>query len=158
MPLKNENTIAAELRTLGYREIAAFDEDATDGEALAYYENSQIENAVVYRNKISGRVGNLFEKHDVRITLHGREISSSCTCQSERKICLHAISLLYGWVNDAPDFLNFANVLEDIATLEKSELLDIVANIIQQQPYMADIFIARKKLDWDEIDPEPLLR
>ncbi|MBN1481368.1 hypothetical protein EH223_03250 [candidate division KSB1 bacterium] len=155
MPLENDATIAAELKSLGYRNIAAFDEEATGGEAWAYYENSQIENAVVYRNKISGRVGNFFEKYDVRLTLHGQEISSTCTCGSGQHICRHAITLLYGWVNDAADFVNLEDVLIDIAKLDKAHLLNIVANIIQQQPHMADIFLARKKLDWDEIDPEP---
>lgn len=156
MPLENDMTIAAELRNLGYQNITAFDEEATDGEAWAYYENSQIENAVVFHNKISGRVGNYFEKYDVRLTLHGREISSSCTCASDQNLCLHAIALLYGWVNDAADFVNLASVLIDIAKLDKAQLMNIVANIIQQQPHMADIFLARKKLDWDEIDPDPV--
>jgi hypothetical protein len=156
MPLKDDATIAAELRNLGYEQIAAFDADATNGEALLYYENSQVDNAVVYRNKISGRVGNFIEKFDVRLTLHGREISSSCSCDSSRKICQHAIALLYSWVNDASDFVNISNVLVDIAKLEKSQLLDIVVNIIQQQPHMADVFLAPKKPDWDEIDPDPM--
>jgi len=155
MPLKNNATIAVELQELGYEQVAAFDAEVTDGEALSYYENSQIENAVVYRNKISGRVGNFFENYDVRMTLHGQEMSSTCSCESERKICMHAIALLYAWVNDAPDFLNISSVLADIEKMDKATLMDIVANIIQQQPHMADIFLARKKLDWDEIDLDP---
>ncbi len=156
MPLENDDTIADELKKIGYEQIAVFDADATDGEALSYYENSQVENAVVYRNKISGRVGNFFEKYDVRITLHEQEIISTCTCDSGSELCVHAIALLYGWVNDAPDFLNIANVLNDLKKMDKAKLLEIVANIIQQQPHMAEIFLARKKLDWDEIDLDPI--
>ena len=156
MPLENDDTISKELRTLGYEQVAAFDEEVAQGEALAFYENSQIENAIVYRNKISGRVGNFIENYKVRLTLHGNEITNACTCESNRKICVHAIALLYGWINDAADFMNLSHVLADIEKIEKSRLLDIVANIIQQQPHMADVFLARKKLDWDEIDPEPV--
>lgn len=155
MPLENDATIAVELKNLGYDQITAFDEDMTDGESLAYYENSQVENAVVYRNKISGRVGNFFEKYDVRLTLHGREISSTCTCDNGTEICMHAIALLYAWVSDAPDFLNISDVLADLEKLDKNTLIEIVANILQQQPHMADVFLARKKLDWDEIDLDP---
>ena len=133
MPLENDDSISAELQSLGYAQIAAFDEEATEGEALLFYENSQIENAVVYKNKLSGRVGNFFENYEVRLELHGNEITSTCTCDSERKICLHAIALLYGWINDAADFMNLSHVLADIKKIDKSRLMDIVANIIQQQ-------------------------
>ncbi|MBN1560185.1 hypothetical protein JW998_08040 [candidate division KSB1 bacterium] len=157
MPLEDDETISIELRNLGYAQIAAFDQQATDGEALIFYENSQIENAVVYRNKLSGRVGNYLENYDVRIELHGNEITNICTCGSDRKICTHAIALLYGWINDAADFMNLSHVLADIRKVAKSQLMDIVANIIQQQPHMANAFLARKKMDWDEIDPEPFV-
>jgi hypothetical protein len=157
MPLEQNDTIADELKKLGYEQVSAFDAEATDGEALSYYENSQVENAIVYRNKISGRVGNFFEKYDVRMALHGQEISSSCTCEKSPDICMHAIALLYTWVSDASDFLNISDVLADLEKMEKDKLLEIVANIIQQQPHMADVFLARKKLDWDEIDLDPEL-
>ena len=156
MMLENDTTISTELKKLGYEQIAVFDEEATDGEALSFYENSQIENAVVYRNKISGRVGNFIEGYDVRLAVHANEITAACTCESERKMCMHAVALLYGWVNDADDFMNLSNVLTDIKKMKKSQLLDIVANIIQQQPHMADVFLAKKKLDWDEIDLDPV--
>ncbi|MBN1465898.1 SWIM zinc finger family protein [candidate division KSB1 bacterium] len=152
MPLEDDDTVAVELKNLDYAQIAAFDQEAADGEALLFYENSQIENAVVYRNKLSGRIGNFFENYDVRIELHGKEITNSCTCSSERKICLHAIALLYGWINDADDFMNLSHVLADIEKIAKSQLMDIVTNILQRQPHMAALFLARKKLDWDEID------
>ncbi len=155
MPLEQNDTIVDELKNLGYEQVSAFDAEAADGEALSYYENSQVENAVVYRNKLSGRVGNFFEKYDVRLAMHGQEISSTCTCDKAPDICMHAIALLYAWVSDAPDFLNISDVLVDLEQMEKSKLLEIVANIIQQQPHMADVFLARKKLDWDEIDLDP---
>ena len=157
MPLENDKTISRELRQLSYEHIASFDDEATMGEALTYYENSNIDNAVVYRNKISGRVGNYFENFDVKIAIHDKEISSSCSCDSEQKVCMHVIALLYGWINDAQDFMNISTVLAEIQKMKKERLVDIVANMLQKQPHMADIFLARKKPDWDEIDPEPLV-
>ncbi len=156
MSIQNDTTINSELRNLGYQEIAAFDEEATHGEALAYFENSQIQDAVVFRNKLSGRVGNFFETFHVRLAIHGNEIACSCTCDSERKICMHAISLLYAWVNDGDDFINLAHVIKKLETFDKAHLLDIVSNILEQQPHMAQLFLQKKKIDWDEIDSDPL--
>ena len=155
MPLKEYPPIDAGLLELGYEQIAAFDEEATRGEALAFYENSQIENAVVLRNKISGSVGNYFENFQVKVVVAGNEISSTCECDNERKICRHAISLLYAWVNDAQDFLNIADVLREIEKMDRQRLVDVVGNIIQHEPHMAQVFLKKKEIDWDEIDPEP---
>lgn len=157
MLIENDSSISIELRNLGYPEIAAFDEEATHGEALGYYENSQIQDAVVFRNKLSGRVGNFFESFDVRLAIHGNEIACSCTCDSERKICMHAISLLYAWVNDGSDFTNLTHVISELENVEKSRLLEIVSNILQQQPHMAQQFLQKKNMDWDEIDRDPTL-
>ena len=85
MPLQDKSSKENSLQELGYDQIAAFDEEAAQGEALAYYDNSQIENAVVFRNKISGRVGNYFENYQVKVVVTGNEISSSCECDNERK-------------------------------------------------------------------------
>jgi len=155
MPDKNNSTIEKKLLELGYEQIAAFDEQVTLGEALAYYDNSQIENAVVFRNKLSGRVGNYFESYQVKITIYDNEISSTCECDNERKICRHAVALLYAWVNDSQDFLNIAEVLNQIEKMEKTRLVEIVANILQHEPHMAQLFLHNKEIDWDEIDQNP---
>ena len=156
MSAEKKNIFAKELQQLDYNQIAAFDEQATSGEALAFYDNSQIENAVVYQNRISGRVGNFIENYQVKVIVYGAEISSTCECDNERKICQHAIALLYGWVNDFEDFLNIDDVLRDIAKFEKKQLLEIVANILQHIPHLAPAFLKKKDLDWDEIDPDPV--
>jgi len=65
--------------------------------------------------------------------------------------------LLYSWVFDGNDFLNVANVLEEIDNLEKSRLMDIIKNMIRYNPNLVDIFLAKDKLDWDEIDSDPFI-
>jgi hypothetical protein len=149
-------SIAEELLNLNYDDIVVFDEAAAENEALPYYEQSQILDAVVFRNKLSARVGNFFESNRVRLAMHGKELSSRCTCDSEKQVCIHAVVLLYAWVNDAQDFMNLADVLAEIETLEKSRVIEIVANILQQQPHLAGDFLQKNKPDWDEIDPNPL--
>ena len=155
MHRESKNKYSKELHRLDYNQIAAFDAEVTSGEALAFYNNSQIENAVVYRNKISGRVGNFIENYQVKVVVHDLEISSTCECDNERKICLHAIALLYGWVNDYQDFLNIDDVLRDVERMDKKQLLGIVANILQHAPHLAPAFLKKDPLDWNEIDPDP---
>jgi len=155
MPYGKKQNFAKELQQLDYNQVAAFDEEATRGEALAFYDNCQIENAVVYRNKISGRVGNYIENYQVKVVVYGPEISSTCECDNERKICQHAIALLYGWVNDSEDFLNIDKVLCDIEKLDKKQLLEIVVNVLQHAPHLAPAFLKQKTLDWDEIELDP---
>lgn len=152
-----ENTmVAEELLSFKFDDVVVFDEEAAENEALPYYEQAQILDAVVFRNKLSARIGNYFESNRVRLAIHGKELSSRCTCDSEKQICIHALVLLYAWVNDAQDFMNLADVLAEIETLEKSRVIEIVANILQQQPHLAGDFLQKNKPDWDEIDPDPL--
>jgi uncharacterized Zn finger protein len=151
---EEKTTVAEELLNLKYNDIVVFDEAAAENEALPYYEQSQILDAVVFRNKLSARVGNYFESNRVRLAMHGKELSSRCTCDSEKQICIHAVALLYAWVNDAQDFMNLADVLAEIEMLEKSRVIEIVANILQQQPHLANDFLQKNKPDWDEIDQD----
>ena len=153
--MKRKETISEELRTLQLSDVEEFDQNATSGKTLEFYDNSQISSAMVYKNRISGVVGNFVEKHQVEITLHEREIVSSCTCSKSRRICKHAVALLYAWVNDGMDFTNVEQALHQIKKLPKEQLIDIVTNIIRQNPSAIDLFLAKDKPNWDEIDLEP---
>ena len=144
---------------LSYSEVAAFDQAVTSGEALNYYDNSQINRATVYKNKISGRVGNYFDFYDVLVTFHGSELVSSCTCaeSTEHNVCVHAIALLYGWVNDGGDFTNVADALNKISELPRERLEIIIKNILRRHPHLIDDFLDPDRAEWDEIDQDPTL-
>ena len=157
MFLKSDHAVADELLNLNLDDITAFDDETVNGEGEAYYEQSQIIDAVVYRNKLFARVGNYFESHRVRITMHGRELTVRCSCDDDKRFCVHAVALLYAWVNDAPDFMNLSDVLTEIAEMDKARIMEIVMNILQQQPHLAGEFLKKIKPDWDEIDPEPFI-
>lgn len=157
MFLKADHAVAVELLNLTFDDIASFDDETANGEGEAYYEQSQVIDAVVYRNKLFARVGNYFESHRVRVTMHGQELTARCTCDSDNRFCIHAITLLYAWVNDAPDFMNLSEVLTEIAEMDKARIMEIVVNILQQQPHLAGEFLKKIKPDWDEIDPEPFV-
>lgn len=153
--MKNDE-IYAELRNIELSDVQTLDRNATSGKTQDYYENSQISSAVVYRNRISGVVGNFVEMHQVEITLHENELAASCTCSNSRSVCKHAVALLYAWVNDGMEFTNVEQALHQIKKLKKEQLIDIVTNIIRQNPSAIELFLAKDKPDWDEIDLDPL--
>jgi hypothetical protein len=152
MASDERDRISVDLSELSYSQVRDLDKNAADGKALEYYESAQINGASVYRNKISGRVGNFFEEFVVELTVHGKEISSSCTCSQSREICRHAVALLYAWVNDGGDFMNIGRVLDEIETMDKIRLVEIISNIIRVNPRFADVFLAKHNPEWDEID------
>jgi hypothetical protein len=45
-------------------------------------------------------------------------------------------------------------VLQEVAKMDKSRLLEIVENIIKQNPGFAEVFLSQDKPEWDEIDLE----
>jgi len=140
---------------LTLEQVQALDQNVSQGKARQFYENAQITRATVYQNKVSGRVGNFFEQYDVQLTFHGREIASSCTCEESRKICIHAVALLYAWLNDGKEFLDVERVLGEIKKMKKDRLVEIVTNIIQNNPSLVEMFLSRHIPDWDEIDTDP---
>jgi hypothetical protein len=153
--MKLNETIAEELRSLQLSDVESLDQNVTSGKTFEFYEQSQISSAIVYKNRISGVVGNFVEMHQVEITMHDREIASLCTCSKSRKVCNHAVALLYAWVNDGMDFTNIEQALHRIKKLKKEQLIDIITNIIRQNPTTIDLFLAKNKPNWDEIDLDP---
>lgn len=155
--MKHTDKIVKELRSLQLSDVESLDQNVTSGKTYEFYGNSQLSSAIVYKNRLSGVVGNFVEMHQVEITLHEREIVSSCSCSKSREVCKHAVALLYSWVNDGSDFTNVEQVLHQIKKLKKEQLLDIITNIIRQNPKAIDLFLAKNKPNWDEIDLEPTL-
>ncbi len=142
-----------ELEELNCEHVAILDEETTEGAGWSAYESSQVIDATVYQNRLSGRVGNMVEQFEVQVAFREHEIATSCTCNSERKVCVHAVSLLYAWVNDREDFIDVADVLEELKTFDKVRLYEIIFNIIQANPHLVERFLKRPQKEWDEIDP-----
>jgi len=151
------DSISPELASLTFSQIQALDREATNGETFAYYESSQVSRATVYRNRISGIVGNFVEQFQVQITVHQQEISGYCSCGKSLHICKHVVALLYSWVNDGGDFLNVEHALSEIREMDRDRLIEVVSNIIRHDPQYLDLFFAKNKEEWDEIDPDPFL-
>lgn len=147
--------IVEELASLQLSDVESLDKNATSGTTQEFYQNSQITSAIIYHNRISGVVGNFVERHQVEITVHQKELVSSCTCSKSRPICKHAVALLYAWVNDGMDFTNVELALQHISKLKKEQLLEIVKNIIRQNPAAIELFLAKNEPDWDEIEVDP---
>ncbi|HPG38112.1 MAG TPA: SWIM zinc finger family protein [bacterium] len=154
--INNNDQVCVELQSLTFQQVEAYDRDVTNGETRLYYENCEVTRPTVFRNKLSGRVGNILKGFDVEITVHGQEFVTSCTCNKTRRTCKHAVALLYSWIYDGQDFLDIGKALKEIENLDKEQLLHIVQNIIRYNPGLIDIFLAKEKPDWDEIDADTL--
>jgi hypothetical protein len=149
---KTDDNIAQDLIDLQISHIEALDRRATQGKTQQYYENAMISRASVFRNQLFAQVGNFFESFEVSISVHGQEISGSCSCGNARKICKHTITLLYSWVNDRQDFLNIEQSLREIRNLDKDRLAEIIINILRHNPQYVDLFLSKRALEWDEIE------
>ena len=148
----HNDDIVQDLLDLRISHVEALDRRATLGKSEQYYQNAMISHASVYRNQLFARVGNFLESFEVSITVHGKEISSSCSCGNARKICKHTIALLYSWVNDSQDFLNIGKSLQEIQNLDRDRLVEIIVNILRHNPAYIDFFLSKRALEWDEIE------
>jgi len=157
MLLQIDDSISSLLKNLTFEQVQALDREVTNGQAFRYYENSQVSKATVYRNKISGMVGNFAERYEVHVTVHEQEISGSCTCGRSLKVCKHVVALLYSWVNDGGDFLDVGQALKKIKDMDRDRILEVVSNIIRHDPQYIDLFFAKNTQDWDEIDQDPFI-
>jgi hypothetical protein len=152
--INDNDKISNELQNLTIKQVEAYDRDITNGVARTYYDSCEVTRPTVFRNKITGRVGTFLNGVDVEITVHGNEFVTSCTCSKNRNTCKHAVALLYSWIYDGKDFLNIHNALQEIELMDKAQLINIIKNIIRNNPAMIDVFLAREKPDWDEIEPD----
>jgi hypothetical protein len=153
---KPNHDISPDLKSLDSSHVMALDRRVAHGKAEQYYENAMISRASVFRNQLFGRVGNYLESFDVSISVHGKEISSSCTCGHARKICKHTVALMYSWVNDAQEFLDIGNSLNEIHDMDRERLIEIVIKILQHNPEYIDFFLSKRIMEWDEIEDVPV--
>lgn len=153
MKTNRNNRISEDLLSIRLQDVEQLDQEMIAGTGLEYFESSQITQASVLHNAISGHVGDLTEDFAVRIRVHGNEISSSCTCHDPKQLCKHVIALLYSWVQDGDDFINVSEKLDEIRKLDKEHLVDVISNIIEYDPALAELFLNKKIPQWYEIDP-----
>ena len=149
--IKKENA----LYDLTWEKVARFDERATNGEAWSYCENCQVRDATVYENHLYGRVGNFIEEYQVQIAVNDQEISSSCNCSSSREICIHVIALLYTWVSDADDFMNVNQVIDELQSFSKEQLVRTIARLLKTYPQLTELVMEKDLKNWDDIDRNP---
>ncbi|MFZ5517815.1 MAG: SWIM zinc finger family protein [Candidatus Zhuqueibacterota bacterium] len=149
-------TISPELLKINERQIAILDQENTDGEGWDYYCNGQVVRATMYKNRIVGTVRELLETFDVEIKVEQDEIITSCSCGTKAGVCKHTVAFLYSWVNDRSDFLNVGSSIKKLYKMEKSELIDIIGRVIQNDPTNVRFFF-NNALDEDELDIEGLI-
>lgn len=153
METRTANPISPLLTDFNLEQIAALDQELTDGEGWEFYSNGQIKCATVFENKLSGRVGNFIEEYEVEIVVMGEEVRSSCNCSRTGEICKHVIALLYSWVNDTEGFLDVGDSLQKLRSYDRERLLEIVVNIIRHDPKNIERFLY-SELTSDDCDYE----
>ncbi len=149
----SRNEIEKNLRSINMGQVQSLDEQITKGNGWEYYESAQITRATIFKNKISAEVGNFLETYQVKLSVHGQEISGSCTCGRARRLCKHMVALLYAWVQDGNDFTDVERQLDEITKMDKEDLVKIVSNIIRANPEYIELFMLKNIPEWDEIDP-----
>lgn len=133
--------VALKLLKLTENEVGILDQESTNGEGWEFYCSGYISKPVVFKNKIFGRVKDLFEDFEVEVEFDRHEIMSSCTCSRSGVICKHVIALLYSWVYDKDAFYDIGRSLELVVNMDRDRLLEIVVRILQDDPQKMDYFL-----------------
>ncbi|NOZ61215.1 MAG: hypothetical protein GXO74_06000 [Calditrichaeota bacterium] len=148
-----DNKIVEELMNISERMVALLDNENTDGESWDYYCNGQVVKAAVFRNKITATVREVVDEFQIQIIADGRQLLSSCSCGARDRLCKHVISLLYSWVNDREDFLDVGRMVENLDSMEKSELVEVIERILRTDPSKAR-FLKRRYEDEFDVDED----
>jgi uncharacterized Zn finger protein len=146
----SKDQIVKDQLDLRFDQVEELDREVSEGQGLAYYESVQISRANVYRNTLSGRVGDLAEYYDVRITVHRQQISGTCSCGESREICRHILALLYSWVQDGKDFIDIGEKIAQLQHFDHDRLIEVISNILRFNPGLLDLFFEKDRSDWDE--------
>ncbi len=151
--MKDRDKVDPTLNAITFDEVSTLDRKVAEGEGLSYYETAHIYHAAFYRNSLIGQVGNMLETYQVEISIHGMQITGSCTCDESRKLCKHVVALLYAWVQDGRDFIDVSEKIRDIENMKHEELVQAVVNLVRRDPSTLSGLLEKRPADWDEIQP-----
>jgi len=143
--------VSEDLLSISQEQIAQLDQEISDGQGWQFYNNGFISGATVFQDTIIGRVRELSSVSTVEIKVHGNNIYVSCNCSTSNEICVHAVALLYSWVNDAESFLNVGKSLDELERLDKEELVGIIRKILVRDPKYLQLMLGRDAADDDHL-------
>ena len=136
--------------------LATLDQEATNGEAWQLYCDSYITRPTVFQNKISGRFKNFSEDQLVEVEVEEKQITTFCSTCRSGEICIHAVALLYSWVDDSDAFANVAEALRQLEDMDKGELIQIIARMLLKNSNNIDL-VSEKTIQDDDYDLDGLL-
>lgn len=136
--------------------VATLDKEATNGEAWQLYCDSYITRPTVFQNKISGRFKNFSEDQLVEVEVEEKQITTFCSTCRSGEICIHAVALLYSWVDDSDAFANVAEALRQLEDMDTGELIHIIARMLLKNSNNIDL-ISEKTIEDDDYDLDGLL-
>ncbi|MFQ5865463.1 MAG: hypothetical protein ACE5IW_09570 [bacterium] len=152
----NNFTISHNLYDLTENQITTLDHEATDGEGWNCYCNGYISRPTVFQNKISGRFKNFVEDHYVEVKVEEDKLVTFCSTCRRGEICAHVVALLYSWIYDSEGFINVADSLKDLESLDKEQLIKIIGLMVLNDPANIEFFNSRQD-DEDDYDLDGLL-
>ena len=76
--------------------------------------------------------------------------------QNAEEICIHAVALLYSWVDDSDAFANVAEALRQLEDMDKGELIQIIARMLLKDSNNIDL-VSEKTIEDDDYDLDGLL-
>jgi len=147
--------IAESLCTLTEEQVMALDRQATDGAGWDLYCHSFINRPIVFRNRISGRFRNIGQDYFVEVTVDEQQITTFCSTCRNGVICEHSVALLYSWVYDADGFLNVADSIAKLESMDKGQLIELIAQFLSQDANYID-FLMKASDEDDDYDLDGL--
>lgn len=152
----NNYTISHNLYDLTENQVAILDQEATGGEGWNCYCNAFISRATVFQNKISGRFKDFAEDHYVEVKVEDDQIITFCSTCRRGEICAHVVALLYSWIYDSEGFLNVADSLKNLKSMDKDQLIKIIGHMVLNDPGNIEFFKDNHE-DEDNYDLDGLL-
>lgn len=146
-------TGSTDLRKLTEQEIARLFSPKILERGKEYFEEGRLQRPFVYKSSIMAECqGTQPEDYHISIDVRDGNIVASCTCPYAFGYCKHIAATLYGWVKRPSAFRDLGQSEEILGRLEKSQIVEIVMDMIRYDPDV--IYVINLRLTPAEELPE----
>ena len=118
----------------------------------AYIDSPLMTHRVHYRGQLSARIQGNYGIYYTRVCQVGRGIESECSCSSDVRPCKHVRALRATWKENPESFFELQDVLTDLSTRSKDDLLAAIVNMAMRAPEGLAAFgvtqFAEEDIEW----------
>ena len=150
----NKYPVSDALRSITQEQVTELDQESTGGEGWEYYSKGFVSGATVCQDVLLGQIRELSAVNNVEIKVRGQEIYTSCSCSRTGGVCHHAIALLYAWVDDAENFIDVGKAINELAQLDKEQLVKILQRILIRAPKFISLAVGRFTEEDSDVNEE----